>query len=195
MAVALVTATAACSAPKPSPSPTASYASPPAESVFTEALAEARAAKPAVSDAQIRALEKSAKSGEMSYEDVNALLQDTFKCFDDAGVKYILQPDSEKVPGFKVPQYGIAAGGIEVGDACQNRFSEFAFEGYQRQPRAVELRDKALEADRPSVLSCLRAHGVTIDDAATLDEIRRAVGDLFVATSDGPDAVMCTRYL
>jgi hypothetical protein len=186
----LVAATTACSASK-----TTSTASPTAAaaSVFTEALAKARTADPAVSDAQLMALEKAAKTGEMSYEEVRALLEDTFTCFESAGVLYVRTSDSEQLPGFKVPTYSFGEP-VAAADACQSNWSEFAYAAYQSQPKVAELRDAALEAERPQVLACIRAHGGAIEDNATHDEMRQAEIALFgAANKAGTDYQYCSR--
>lgn len=180
---------AACSSPTRAPSPTAAPVS-----VFTEGLAKARAATPAASDAQIKALAKAAKSGEMSYEEVSALLEDTFTCFDNAGVDYRRLPDSQQIPGFKVPQYSYAEP-VAVGVGCLNRFSQYAEGAYQTQPKAAELRAAAFAAERPEVLACLRKKGAVLEDNATYDEMALARDSLLrKAIKDGTEWVDCSIY-
>lgn len=159
------------------------------DSVFAHYLAQARTSN--ASEAQIDALALSAETGEMSYETVNALVEDTFQCFESAGIWYVRNPDWERVPGFFIPDFGIGEP-IEVADACLWRYSQYALLAYQQQPDYIELRDAALEADREQVLECLREHGVLIDDDVTTDELRLAVQELLFATPDDP--VVCSRY-
>jgi hypothetical protein len=189
VAVLVVATNAACARPA------ARSSSPEAPSVFTSALMLARATRPAVSDVQINALEKAAKSGQMSYEEISALLEDTFKCFDESGVDYRRLPDSEQVSGFKVPMYSYAEP-VAIALACITKYNSFAWDAYQSQPKVGELRDVALKAEIPRVLACLRDHGVSIDDDATLDELRRASATLLSATSTGSSVgVICTQNM
>jgi hypothetical protein len=162
--------------------------------VFASVLGNAHAAS--VSDAQIVALEKAAKSGEMSYADVSALVEDMYRCFDAGGVQYLRDPDREPFPGFKVPSFGYADAQLAVADACQEKHAYYALYAYQNQPRAAELSDAALEAERPQVIACLRKNGVVVDDDATLDELRLASWDLIRTSDASPGgAVMCTHHM
>lgn len=188
--VVVLGATAACSVAKPAPSPSPKSS---VVSSFDEALYNAKR-DDNVSRTQLAALETAAVSDAMSYEQISVLLEDTFKCFDESGVDYRRTGDFEKVPGFKMPTYSFGEP-LAVAEACQKRFSEYAFEAYQAQPRVGELSDAALGAEKSQVITCLRAHGVTIEDDATLDEIRRASATLLQATSKSSEGVFCTRNL
>jgi hypothetical protein len=191
MVLVVLAATTACSASKTTSTalPTAAAAS-----VFTEALAKARAADPAVSVAQLKALEKAAKSGEMPYEEISALLDDTFTCFDDSGVAYQRLPDEEQIPGFKVPSFGVGEP-VAVADGCLGKFSQYAENAYQTQPKAAELRVAAFQAERTQVLACLRKKGAILDDNATYDEMAQARDSLLLkAIKEGVGWEDCSKY-
>lgn len=163
-------------------------------SSFDQSLVRARQDS-TVSDEQIAALENAAQTDAMSYQEMSVLLADTFACFDDAGVAYRVDPDREIVPGFVVPQYSVSADSLDVADACQAAHSEYAFSAFQTQPVVIEAADQALESRRPQVLQCLRDQEVTVDDDATLEELRVMAWDVFMAVPDQDPALMCTAFL
>jgi hypothetical protein len=136
--------------------------------------------------AQIAALKAAAAKGSMSYEELDALINDTIACFESSGVDYRREPDREIAPGLKMPAYGIGEP-IAVGDKCVAKYSGYAEAAYQTQPSAIEAKDAKFEAARPQVLACLREHGVAIDDVATRDEIERASILLFTKTVQTTD--------
>lgn len=190
LVVALVAATAACGG-----TPAPADSSGPASSSFDEQLSLAEA-DDRVTDSQLAALREAADSGEMSYEEISALLEETFQCFDDAGIGYRRLPDLEPIPGFVMPNYGHDAEPLSVADDCLVRTSQYAYDAYARQPAALELLDAALEAERDEILACLRAKGATIDDDATLDEMRQTDIALFeeAMAAGNRDFDYCSEY-
>jgi hypothetical protein len=159
----------------PSASPTA-LAGP----SFTEQLRIAETNRDA-GETQIAALKAAATKGSMSYEELDALINDTIACFESSGVDYRRIADQEVAPGIMMPGYGIGEP-IAVGDKCVKKHSGYAELAYQRQPSVIAAKDAKFEAARPQVLACLREHAVAIDDDATRDEIDRAVSLLFIKT-------------
>lgn len=160
--------------------------------VFERYLAQARIAE--ASPEQIAVLESAVDAGEISYRQLAELTEHTISCLEDAGVSVIREPDLEPAPGFRVPAYGHGEP-LAVADACINHNSFFAAMAYIGQPSYIELRDAALEAERPAVLACLRENGVEIDDDATLDEIRQGAQEVLSETAGAGEEVFCTQYL
>jgi hypothetical protein len=149
---------------------------------LADILAEARAY--GSSDAQIAVLEHAVSVGEVTYDEYNGLLEDTFACFDDIGVSYTRLEDRELVPGFPIPDYehtGIAGMPDEemlalVG-VCLFTYSEFVNMAYQTQPVVYEAQEAVARERLPLVIECLREQGVEIDDDASIDEAKQASFD------------------
>lgn len=124
----------------------------------------------AVSEAQLAALRAAAESDAMSYEEISALLEDQFRCFEAAGISYQRLPDEEDPPGFLMPWYSHGEP-LETADACHRETIQYAWIAYQGQPRAVELAEADLRERRPEIMECLRGRGIVVDDDATFDEM------------------------
>lgn len=132
-----------------------------------------------VSDAQLTALELSASSGYMTYEQIDALLEDTATCMTDAGVRFDRGPDDELAPGIVMPSY-THGDPLDLADACLFEHSHYAWGAYQTQPRHREAHDAALTQRLPEVMACLRDRGADIPDDATLDEVRATDLQVFI---------------
>lgn len=149
-----------------------------------------------VSDAQLAVVEFAAGSGYLTYEQIDALLEDTATCMADVGVPFDRHVDQEVAPGVLVPRY-THGGPLEVADACLYEHSHYAFGAYQTQQRHVEAQDAALTQKLPEVMACLRGRGASISDDATLDDVRAADAEVYTGSlgntdHDGPSMMPCT---
>lgn len=137
-----------------------------AASVLEDARADGASA------AQIRIIEESLDSGEVSFEAVQGAVHATFACFDAAGVRY-----EELAPavtnGILFPSYTFEGeDNSAIADECIQANSNFVEMLYMRQPVAVEAANDAFEAGMPVLIDCLRRLGYEIDDDVTADELK-----------------------
>lgn len=148
---------------------------------------------------QLEVLEAAAETGSIAYEDVVALIHDTFSCFEGAGIGYVENPPTERVPGWLVPSYAFDAEVpgltesqvLALADACMVEHSMFTEFALQDPVLHQEVRDAHLREQLPEVLACLRENGVAVDEDATPDEVRVAALDLLNATADAAETVTC----
>jgi len=180
LALVAAAALAGCSGGTGRASPSASPTTL-AGSSFTEQLRIAQKSGDS-GEVQIAALKAAAARGSMSYEDLDALINDTIACFESSGVDYRRIADQEVAPGLMMPGYQIGEP-IAVGDKCVAKHSGYAELAYQQQPSAIAAKEAKFEAARPKVLACLREHGVVIDEDATADEVKQAAAELDVKTT------------
>lgn len=169
------------------------------DSVFAQIYRDAQ--EYGASESQLDALTQADLVGDLSYETLALLIDDTFTCLDEAGIPYLPVVPLELVPGFSIPSYSVGSStelgpdtSFAIAQQCQSTYSEFAERAYQMQPRAQALRDNALESELPQVLECLKANGVDLDPEATLDEVRYAVSQVAYDTSLVGSAVVCSTY-
>ncbi len=195
LAFALLLLASGCGEPdEPGPSPSGDQQ---AMAVMGEYLEMAQAG--GGGQHQIEVLEEAARTGALTYDDVVVLVQETFSCMDEAGIGHALHPAWERVPGWRVIAYSFDAevpGLTEdqvsaLAEECMDRHSKYAEFALHDTRLVQELRDNYMREQLPTILTCLEDNGVTIEPEATLDEIRRAVFDLMVATSQGPDPKEC----
>lgn len=155
------------------------------------------------SEKQLEALRAAEAAGEMSYAELEELLQDSFACIEDSSAGgYVRLSDLERAPGVYEPNYALRPP-VEAADACVREHSLYAEFAYQNQPIMAEAWDRAIEEARPQILACLREGGVQIDDDATTDELFQASEDLFTrlfildAENEDPDFVSlsCTEQI
>ncbi|UZN04079.1 hypothetical protein [Cellulomonas sp. S1-8] len=144
---------------------------------------------------QVEVLERSVADGTVQYEDLAELTRLTFDCFTEAGIDYIENEPTELGVGLPLPSYSWAAempgktlDEVQaMGDACIDRYSYWAAAAYQDDAVVGAARDARMRRDLPQVLACLEENGVEVPTDATLDEIRRHVEELVVAT----ETVVC----
>lgn len=169
--------------------------------VFVSALYYAERAD--ASPEQIAALQEAIRTGELSYETVTDLVEQTFACFEESGIEYQRRDPEELGPGFLAPAYthaGFASGmtndqALAVADFCIDTYSNFAVGAYRNGPASWDARDARLREELPQIVECLTSNGVTASTDDTLDEIRLKVADLLRQTTDasnGEGAVACS---
>lgn len=189
-------------------SPPAGEASPSAASaavtVYQEYLGQAERA--GAGEDQLAALRDAVRTGELTFETVNGLVQQSFACMTEAGIGHDEWEPREVVPGYLIPAYsfrGDADGMTEdetlaVADACLEEYSFWA-EGARADTRAYQdLWDAHVQERLPMIVACLEEHGVQVDPEATVDEIFQAADQLLIDTSeidDGDGAVLCLDLL
>lgn len=196
LVAAFVVGLGACASTDSGPGPEATVAA-----VYSELIEQAEAG--GAGDAQLEALREAERTGELSFETVNGLVQESLDCMAGAGISSEWWEPSEPVPGYKAPAYSFSATAdgmtedqtLAIADGCLYEHSYWAEMG-RRDPRAFrEEFDEQLREELPRVLECLTEHGVEVDDDATLDEIRQASAELSIETieaTDGEGEVACT---
>lgn len=132
-------------------------------------IGEARAS--GASEAQLAALTDARATGDISYEVLNAAIEETFACFNEAGVRYRQDTDNTQALPLIVYEFASPIEGNPVADACIDKNSFFVESAYQNQPRWRAVLDGRIEANRGEILACLRERGIEIDDDATPAEI------------------------
>ena len=160
-------------------------------------LANARSG--GANQAQNEAIERAVETGSMSLQTLNQLVDETFSCFDDAGIPYEIASPDVIAPGIELRRYtfSVAPGlsedqSLALADACIDGYSHFAESGFRAQPTTQQSVDAALEDDIPVAIACLREHDVDIQDDATIDEVRIASREFITQLiRDGEDLIIC----
>jgi hypothetical protein len=149
-----------------------------------------------VSAEQRAVLDNAADRGELTFEDLTGLIQLTFACVEEQGLSPMwLDPLTDS--GYPVPFYAItesaqlgSTASQAIIDDCTNRYSGLAEQLFRWQPTNLAIAEAKWERDyRVPLLTCLREHGVEIDDAATRQEIEVAAAVLSQATGPMDDPV------
>lgn len=114
----------------------------------------------------------------MTYSDLGELLPDLLGCLEAAGFTTTETGTLEYYPGFPIPSYGSTAPSNltreQAGDVeseCANETYDWAQIYYVSQGAAVDAYVQSFMDQRPAILSCLREHGVTVDDDVPADEL------------------------
>jgi len=153
---------------------------------------------------QLAVLREAERTLRIDYETVDALVQESFACMERSGISHEDSVRHELLPGHAIPAYSFAATAegmtqdevLAAADACLYEHSYWA-EAALADPRGFpEAYDAQLRKDLPDVLACLAENGVTVDDDATLEEVRVASAELTikqVESKDAADPVQCTR--
>lgn len=139
-----------------------------------------------VSAKQRSILDEAIVQGEISFDQLNEAIQDTFQCFDGLGVTYGLDPVQED-EGFPVLGYHYAfpsgmteEQAIAVTDACIVKNSGLVEMLYVSQPTSVEaFMDHWETTYKAAETACLEAHGVTVPEDVTYDEMAVLIHDLW----------------
>jgi hypothetical protein len=149
-----------------------------------------------VSAEQRAVLDDAAERGELTFEDLTGLIQLTFACVEEQGLSPMwLDPLTDS--GYPVPFYAItesaqlgSTASQAIIDDCTNRYSGLAEQLFRWQPTNLAIAEAKWERDyRVPLLTCLREHGVEIDDAATRQEIEVAAAVLSQPTGPTDDPV------
>jgi hypothetical protein len=164
---------------------------------FAQTLEQALAQD--ASDTQIEVLRRAVETGIVEYEDIEALMEETYACFENNGISVEVLAPIEIIPGMLYPNYTGRFGPdqdpddmMALVDYCEIHHSLFALSIYGIQPEVQEYRDTELEKILPDALACLRDHGVSVPDDATLNEIRELSWALTVEESVGGEmGVLC----
>lgn len=171
--------------------------------IFAEHLAQAEAG--AAGERQVEVLREAARTGELTFEAVNDLVQESFECMAAAGIGHEEWEPYEVVPGYRWPAYSwqtTVAGmsdeqATTIGDACLYEHSYYAEMALQDRRNYAHLLDAQMRRDMPEILACLEENGVRMDSDATLDEIRQAAIELGGETTavSEEDAVWCYEQM
>jgi hypothetical protein len=133
------------------------------------------------SEEQIGILTKSAAP---SFEDYQTAINRSIACIEKAGigttdVRQVEQGITKLGYGYDAASPGRTNEQTdEIANACireNNRWVENAWMG---QPLAMEWGDQQIEKQRPTLIACLEANGVTVDQSLTTEEIRSRVLEL-----------------
>jgi hypothetical protein len=186
-AVACALVLAACTGPS---SPSTSHASPPAASATPSIVPEDRQANfanmarefltstdyPNMSDGQIALIKRAIETGGISFEDYQSALQNTFDCFEKAGLHYSA-PAPSNDRGFPFIAYTYEAtksGDNPVATSCIKKNSDAIETLYQMQPSSLEGVDVKFKAAMPVLVPCLREGGYFADvPDPTIEQVKQ----------------------
>lgn len=145
-------------------------------------IAEARAG--GASEEQIAILEK----GEIpSFEDYEAAVARSLACIRDAGIHTQAPQEVEQGVTKLAYGYGISSPGRtdaqtdEIAQACISEHSLWVEMAWMDQPLSREWADEQRESERPTLVACLEAFGVTVDESLTTAEVDQLFHELLVA--------------
>ncbi len=135
----------------------------------------------------------------MTLQTVNQLVDETLACFSAAGIPYEISSPDVIATGIELRTYtfrgvpGLSDDqSLALADACIDGYSVFVESGFRSQPSTQELIDTQLLGAVPEAITCLREHGVDIDDDASIDEVRIASRQFITAAMQSDaDLVFC----
>lgn len=196
-AVACALVLAACTGPGSPPTP---RTSPPAASATPSSVPEDRQADFAsmargyltgtesknMSDGQIALIKRAIDTGAVSFEEYEAALQNTFDCFDKAGISHSASPPSnDRGYPFIAYTYGTADSGVNpVATSCVTKNSDAIESLYQSQPSSRAGADVKFKAAMPVLVPCLRKGGyLTNVPDPTIEQVRQ---ELLIAMYEHP---------
>ncbi len=139
---------------------------------------------------QLKVLHQIRDTGEITWAEVDSAMQETFRCFEAAGIEYQVD-NAVGYNGLKEPGYSFSAGTadpatfMEVGDRCIAQHSKFIEAAYTLRPEAVEADNRYLETLKPALIACLEDNGVAVDKEATFDELARLAYQLYGPVASG----------
>lgn len=124
------------------------------------------------------------RDGAASYDDVTRLLPAFVSCIEGLGYSYAPSAPDTKVPGFPVLQYQVTGPDSdspekqsELISSCDIKSLRFVNAYYQTQPAFVQAYQADVRSHLPDIISCLRDHGVAIDDDAGVSEALHGIVD------------------
>lgn len=182
LAALAVLVLAACSSTGPgestTPSPSPSFGATvvgapetPLESILR--LAKENGAAPG----QIAILEVAAQSDVVTFDQLRAAVDETFRCLDAADIEYIQDPVDVTLP-LPVITYRIGVPTPEsdrLSDECVYAHSFFVESAYLNQPAALSANEAQFTNARPHFIECLNDAGYPVDDSATNDELKNLI--------------------
>jgi hypothetical protein len=129
-----------------------------------------------MSDDQRALVNQAIDSGGISFEEYQTALQNTFDCFDKAGISHSAPPPSND-RGFSFIAYTYAAtasGDNPVATKCVKQNSDAIEALYQMQPSSLASKDVKFKAAMPLLVPCMRKGGYLADISdPTIDEVKR----------------------
>jgi hypothetical protein len=130
------------------------------------------------SDEQIAILNEAANSGELSPALEEQATQNFFGCLDLNGIEYAAQTPVETngVTEFPFVVYGTDT---SIAESCREAELTYVELAYHMQPTAYAAREAEQARNKPILIACLREHGTTIDDDATVSDVQDALNILF----------------
>jgi len=172
VAIALITLASACTGDL---EPAESSARPSFESLIVAAIEDATASQ--VDASQLEALERAQAVGEVAPEVFLDARQRALDCMSAAGIHVSDVARSER-SGLPLLEATLAAPEgmsdrtmLGIADDCELRFSTILEHVYLQQPSALNAYFDRIESHRTQLIACLREHGATIDDDASMDEL------------------------
>lgn len=126
---------------------------------------------------QVAILEVAAQSDVVTFDQLRAAVDETFRCLDPADIKYIQDP-VDVTPPLPAITYRIGVPTPEsdrLSDECVYAHNFFVESAYLNQPAALSANEAQFTNARPHFIECLNDTGYPVDESATNDEIKNLI--------------------
>ena len=125
------------------------------------------------SSTQLAILDAARESCDVTFKDLDRATQDTFACFEAAGIDYS-RSVSDGLDATITYSFSPPNGDPSVADSCILKYSQFVEMAWNSRPAALEADDAVVLAHRNELVACLRKRGAEVEDDATASELRQA---------------------